>query len=64
MKHCKPSWCLARERKCRCLVEITSVDCVFMRRVVTDVAFCYVAMKPNGQKNSVHCEYTRGAPEP
>ena len=27
------------------------------------VAFCYVAMKPNGQKNDVRYEYTRGAPE-
>ena len=34
------------------------------RRVVTNVAFCYVAMKPNGQKNDVHCEYTRVALEP
>ena len=27
------------------------------------VAFCYVAMKPSGQKNDVRREYTRGAPE-
>ena len=30
----------------------------------SSVAFCYVTMKPNGQKNDVRCEYTRGAPEP
>ena len=36
----------------------------FMRLVVTNVALCYVAMKSNGQKNDVRCEYTRGAPEP
>ena len=28
------------------------------------VAFCYVTMKPNSQKNDVHCEYTCGAPQP
>ena len=33
------------------------------RRVVTNVAFYYVAMKPNSQTNDVRCEYTRGAPE-
>ena len=63
-KHCKPAWCSARES---CVVEIASaelVDCVSMRRVVTNVADCYVTMKPNGQKNNVRCEYTRGAPEP
>ena len=27
-----------------------------MRRVVINVALCYVAMKPNGQKNDVRCE--------
>ena len=30
----------------------------------TNVAFSYVAKKPNSQKNDVRCEYTRGAPEP
>ena len=35
------------------------------RRVVTNVAYYFcVTMKPNGQKNDVLCEYTRGAPEP
>ena len=34
-----------------------------MRRVVTNVAFYYVAKKANGQKNDVRCEYTRGALE-
>ena len=27
------------------------------------MAFYYVAMKPNSQKNDVRYEYTRGAPE-
>ena len=27
------------------------------------VAFYYVNMKPNGQKNEIRCEHTRGAPE-
>ena len=35
-----------------------------MRRIVTNVAFYYVTMKPNSQKHDVRCEYTRGAPEP
>ena len=48
----------------RCLVEIASVDCVSKCRVITNVAFCYVAMKPNGHRNDVRCEYTGGAPEP
>ena len=60
-KHCKPSWCSARES---CVVEIASVDCVSMRRVVTNVAYCYVTMKQKSQKNDVRCEYTRGAAEP
>ena len=30
-----------------------------MRRVVTNVAFYYVATKPNSQKNDVRCEYTQ-----
>ena len=34
------------------------------RRVASNVALCCVTMKPNGQKNDVRCEYTRGAPEP
>ena len=59
-KHCEPAWCSARES---CVVEIASVDCVSMRRVVTNVVYCYVAMKPNGQKNDVRCEHTRGAAE-
>ena len=54
---------LSSRELCCCLVEIASVDCVSKRRVVTNVAFCYVAMKPNGQKNDVRCEYIRGAPE-
>ena len=33
-------------------------------RVVTNVAYYYVAMKPNGQKNDVRCEYTHGATKP
>ena len=32
--------------------------------IIEFVALCYVTVKPNGQKNDVHCEYTRGAPEP
>ena len=55
---------LSLRELCCCLVEIASVDCVCKRRVVTNVAFCYVSMKPNSQKNDVRCEYTRGAPEP
>ena len=31
---CEPAWCSARES---CVVEIASVDCVSMLRVVTDV---------------------------
>ena len=27
------------------------------------VAFCYVTIKPNSQKNDVRCEYTREVPE-
>ena len=60
MKHGKPAWCSARES---CVVEIASVDCASMRRVVTNAAFCYVTMKPNGQKNDARCDYTLGALE-
>ena len=35
-----------------------------LSRATQVVAFCYVAIKPNGQKNDVRCEYTRGALEP
>ena len=27
------------------------------------VAYCYVTIMPNAQKNDIRCEYTRGAPE-
>ena len=54
----------SRELCCCDCVGVASVDCVSKRRVVSNVAFYYVAMKPNGQKNDVRCEYTRGAPEP
>ena len=60
-KHCKPSWCSTRES---CVIEIASVDCASMRRVVTNVVNCYVTMKPIYQENDVRCEYTRRAPQP
>ena len=47
-----------------CIDGFASVDRVSKRRVVTNVAFCFVIMKPNGQKNDVRCECTRVAPEP
>ena len=28
------------------------------------MAFCYVTVQSNRQKNDVRCEHTRGAPEP
>ena len=64
MKHCKPSWCSAREScvlvllRLRQLIACSSVGLSPMLR------FCNVAMKPNSQKNDVRWEYTRGALKP
>ena len=66
MKPCKPSCCSARESCDVVLLRLRRLIACSLsnRRVVSNVAFCYVTMKPDGQKNDVCCEYTRGAPEP
>ena len=56
MKTCKPSCCSAQGS---CVAVLLRLG-----RVVTNVAFYHVTMKPNSQKNDARCEYTRGAPEP
>ena len=66
-KHCEPAWCSAREGCVVVVLRLRRRNCVSKRRVVTNVAFIVtllIAMKPNGHKNDVCCEYTRGALEP